>query len=98
MEGPIYIGSSSRIEAGSEILGPTWIGHGCHVKSGAQIRHSILFEYTRIGSAACVEDSVVFGRYCVDKDGNAVQPEDVELDWVGDSRVREVEGNIATLR
>jgi len=89
IEGPVYIGSSSRIESGVEIIGPTWIGHGCHVQTGAVISRSILFEYTRIGSAGFIEDSVVFGRYCVDKDGNTAHEADAQLDWVGDARVRE---------
>ena len=97
IEGPVYIGSSSRIEAGSEIIGPTWIGHGCHVQKGALISRSILFEYTRIGSAGCVEDSVVFGRYCVDKEGNTAHEADTQLDWVGDARVRDSLGGNVTL-
>lgn len=88
IEGPVYIGSSSRIESGAEIIGPSWIGHGCYVESGALISRSILFEHTRIGGAGCVEDSVVFGRYCVDKDGNAAHETDGEIDWVGDARAR----------
>ena len=98
LEGPVYIGSSSRIEAGAEIIGPTWVGHGCHVKSGAVISRSILFEYTRLGSAGFVEDSVVFGRYCVDKDGNAAHQDDAELDWVGDARARDGDDNVVTMR
>lgn len=87
--GPVYIGSSSRIEGGVKITGPTWIGHGCHVQSGADISRSILFDYTRIGSAGCVKDSVVSGRHCVDKEGNAIHDPDTEIDWVGDARVLE---------
>lgn len=98
IEGPVYIGSSSRIEAGAQIIGPTWIGHGCHVQGGALISRSILFEHTRIGSAGCVEDSVVFGRYCVDKDGNTAHESDEEIDWVGDARVRHDQANVSAIR
>ena len=86
IEGPVYIGANSHIEAGCQMLGPAWIGHGCHLQSGARIVRSILFEHTRIGSRGVVEDAVVFGRNCVDKDGNAIHAGDVELDWVSDAR------------
>lgn len=87
IEGPVYIGSGTRVESGSTILGPTWIGHGCHIREGAQISKSIIFEYTRIGSASVVEDSVAIGRFFVDKDGNPFESEDMHLDWVTDSRI-----------
>jgi len=84
--GPVYIGGGSRIEAGARIVGPTWIAQGCHVQAGACVERSILFEYTRIGGSGCVNDAVVFGRYCVDKHGNSLATEGADLDWVGDAR------------
>ncbi len=95
--GPVYIGSSSRIESGVKITGPTWIGHGCHVQSGADISRSILFDYTRIGSTACVKDSVVSGRHCVDKDGNAIHDPDTTLNWVGDARALQRTGPVTAI-
>ena len=85
-EGPIYIGSGSCIEPGCEIIGPTWIGQGCHLEGGARISRSILFEYSRIGSRGRVTESLVFGRNCVDQDGNPTPDPDGNLDWVGDAR------------
>lgn len=87
IQGPVYVGSGTRIEAGAKIVGPTWIGHGCHIRSGASISRSIIFEYTRIGSASIVNDSVAFGRFFVDKDGRSFESEDMHLDWVTDSRI-----------
>lgn len=86
LTGPVYIGSGSRIEAGARITGPTWISHGCHVQAGACVERSILFEYTRIGGRGCVTDAVVFGRYCVDREGRSLATEGADLDWVGDAR------------
>lgn len=86
IEGPVYIGANSQIEAGCEIIGPTWIGHGCHLEAGANIMRSILFEHTRIGGRGRVSEAVVFGRFCVDKEGNPIHSGDTELDWVGDAR------------
>jgi len=94
IEGPVYIGSSSCIETGAEITGPTWIGHGCHVERGARIARSILFEHTHIASGVCVEDNVVFGKYCVDKDGNPAHDADGEIDWVGDARAMRRQGKV----
>jgi len=87
IQGPVYIGSGSRVEAGAMIIGPTWIGHGCHIRKGARISKSIIFEYTRIGSASIVKDSVAFGRFFVDKDGKSFESEDMHLDWITDSRI-----------
>lgn len=87
IQGPVYIGSGTRIEPGAMIVGPTWIGHGCHIRENARISKSIIFEYTRIGSASIVKNSVAFGRFFVDKDGNNFESEDMHLDWVTDSRI-----------
>lgn len=97
IEGPVYIGSSSRIEAGAQIVGPTWIGHGCHVEGGALISRSILFEHTHIAANGCVEDHVVFGRHCVDKDGKPAHDADGEIDWVGDARARRQDDTISAI-
>jgi len=87
IEGPVYIGANSYIEKGCEIVGPTWIGHGCHLENGARITKSILFEHSRIGSKGVVDEAVVFGRNCVDKDGVPLRNGDLEhLDWVSDAR------------
>jgi mannose-1-phosphate guanylyltransferase len=87
IQGPVYIGSGTRVEAGAVIVGPTWIGHGCHIRKGARISKSIIFEYTRIGAASIVKDSVAIGRFFVDKDGRSFESEDMHLDWVTDSRI-----------
>ncbi|HEC13565.1 MAG TPA: NDP-sugar synthase [Acidiferrobacteraceae bacterium] len=92
IDGPVYIGAGSRIEAGARIQGPTWIGHGCHVQAGACVERSILFEYTRIGGSGCISNAVVFGRHCVDRDGRSLATEGADLDWVGDARVRSANG------
>lgn len=87
IQGPVYIGSGTRVEAGAMIIGPTWIGHGCHIRNNARISKSIIFEYTRIGSASIVKNSVAVGRFFVDKDGKSFESEDMHLDWVTDSRI-----------
>ncbi len=86
IDGPVYIGSNSRVEAGCEIIGPSWISHGCYLQGGAKVRRSMLFEHTRIAKHGIVTEAVVFGRYCVDKEGQPVDSSGYGLDWVGDAR------------
>lgn len=86
IEGPVYIGSNSRIEAGCEIQGATWISHGCYLQGGAKVHKSMLFEHTLMRSHGAVFEAVVFGRHCVDKEGRPVESKGSGLDWVGDAR------------
>lgn len=76
--GPVYIGSSVRIEPGCSLIGPTWIGHGSHLRPGARVIRSVLFEYTRIGEGMEFSEAVMSPRYCVDRDGKTT--------YVGDDR------------
>ena len=92
IEGPVFIGANSRIEAGCEIQGPTWISHGCHLEGGAKIHRSMLFEHTLLRKHGAVFEAVVFGKHCVDKEGRRVD-NGGELDWVGDARDRGLKGN-----
>jgi mannose-1-phosphate guanylyltransferase len=69
IEGPVYIGSGSKIEAGCTIIGPTWIGHGSHLCSGANVVRSVLFEYTRVLHDVSLEEMIVFKDYSVNRAG-----------------------------
>ncbi|WP_242490051.1 sugar phosphate nucleotidyltransferase [Noviherbaspirillum cavernae] len=69
IEGPVYIGSGSHIEAGSKIVGPAWIGHGSHICAGAEITRSILFEYTRVLRNARLDETIVCKNYFVNRAG-----------------------------
>ena len=69
IEGPVYIGSGSRIEAGATIIGPTWIGHGSHVCAGAEVVRSVLFEYTPVLPGVVLNEMIVFKYYSVDRAG-----------------------------
>jgi mannose-1-phosphate guanylyltransferase len=69
IEGPVYIGSGSRVEAGAHIVGPTWIGHGSHICEGAEVVRSVLFEYTRVLAGVKLDEMIVFKDYSVDRQG-----------------------------
>ena len=86
--GPVYIGSSVRLEPGCTVVGPAWIDHGCVIKTGATVTRSVLFEYTRIAAGMHFIDSIVSRQYCVDRHGDTVYRGDdaTPLRW-GDARV-----------
>lgn len=87
IEGPVYIGSGTHIEAGAHIVGPCWIGSGCRVQAGAKIVRSVVFDYTRIAHEAEVLELIVFREHSVDRDGNISHVRDFQHLW-GNSRDR----------
>jgi mannose-1-phosphate guanylyltransferase len=78
IEGPVYIDSGTRIDAGAEIIGPCWISHGSHIQKDAKVIRSILFEYTRISAGMTFSETIVSPSYCVDHNG--------ETFYIGDDR------------
>ncbi len=80
--GPVYIGGMTKIEDGAKIVGPTMIGPNCWVCSGATVENSVIFEYSRLGPEVRLVDKLVFGRYCVDKTGAAIDLQEAALDWL----------------
>ena len=66
------------IEPGCSIIGPSWIGHGSHLRAGSKVVRSVVFEYTRIGENMNFTEMIVSPRYCVDRQGQAT--------YVGDDR------------
>jgi mannose-1-phosphate guanylyltransferase len=82
IQGPVYIGSGSRIDKGTEIIGPTWISDGCHVQRGGSVIRSVLFEYTRVGQDYSFEEMIVCGEYCVDKHGRMMHVDDDTCDLI----------------
>ena len=85
--GPVYIGAMTKIEDGAKIIGPTMIGPNCWVCSGATVDNSVIFQYSRLGEGVRLVDKLVFGRYCVDKTGAAIDVQAAALDWlIADAR------------
>jgi mannose-1-phosphate guanylyltransferase len=82
IQGPVYIGAMTRIEDGATIIGPTMIGPSCCICSGATVDNSVIFEYSRLGPGVRLVDKLVFGRYCVDKTGAAIDVQAAALDWL----------------
>jgi mannose-1-phosphate guanylyltransferase len=70
VQGPVYIGSGSRIDEGCVLRGPLWIGSGCHVEAGAVLERSVLFDYTKVGAGATASEVLVAHDYCVSRNGH----------------------------
>lgn len=87
IEGPVYIGSSVRIDPGVTLIGPAWIGHGCYLRAGCKVVRSILFEYTRIAAGMRFGEMIVSPDYCVGRHGDTLYHDDdaTRLRW-GDAR------------
>lgn len=87
IQGPVYIGGMTKIEDGATIIGPTMIGPNCWVCRDAVVDNSVIFEYSRLGPGVRLVDKLVYGRYCVDKTGTAIDLQAAALDWlITDSR------------
>jgi len=82
VEGPIYVGGMTKIEDGASLIGPTMIGPSCYICEGATIDNSIIFDDSRIGAGVQLVEKLVFGRYCVDKEGDHIDLQEAALDWL----------------
>jgi mannose-1-phosphate guanylyltransferase len=82
VQGPVYIGGMTTIEDGAKIIGPAMIGPNCRICGGATVDNSVIFEYSRLGPDVRLVDKLVFGRYCVDKTGAAIDVQAASLDWL----------------
>ena len=80
--GPIYVGGMTKIEDGATIIGPAMIGPNCHICEDATIDNSIIFDYSRIGAGVHLVEKLVFGRYCVDRNGDHFDLQEAALDWL----------------
>ena len=82
VKGPIYVGGMTRIEDGVTIVGPSMIGPSCCICEGATIDNSIIFDYSLIGPGVQLVEKLVFGRYCVGKEGDHFDLQEAALDWL----------------
>lgn len=96
IEGPVYIGAGSHVEAGATIVGPAWIGHGSHICSGAKVIRSVLFEYTRVAGGTTFENSVVYGAYSVTHEGEMKHTSEQPDEQWNDARDRRLKPRNAT--
>jgi mannose-1-phosphate guanylyltransferase/mannose-1-phosphate guanylyltransferase/phosphomannomutase len=66
LSGDSWISPSAKIAPDACVVGPTVIGDGVQVESGARIERSIIWQGARIGQGAAVRDAIVGMDYAVD--------------------------------
>jgi mannose-1-phosphate guanylyltransferase len=66
IDGPVWIGSGARIEAGATVTGPSVIGDGVTIGAGARVEGSILWKDAAVGDGATLRDAIVGRGYRVD--------------------------------
>jgi mannose-1-phosphate guanylyltransferase len=87
----LNVGGMTKIEDGATIIGPAMIGPSCHICENATIDNSIIFDYSRIGPGVRLVEKLVFGRYCVDRNGDHFDLQEAALDWlITDARRQDV--------
>jgi len=72
LQGPVCIGSSTKIEPGATVIGPAVIGRNSVIESGAFVDSCVIGDYTRISGLAHLRERIVSGRFCVGCDGRSV--------------------------
>jgi len=87
IQGPVYIGSGSRIENGATIIGPATIGANCVIESGAIVERCLMDDYTWVSAVVNLQDKVLFGDHCIEHSGEYVHLPDWNIGWaINDSR------------
>lgn len=85
--GPVFIGNGTKIDDNVEITGPAIIGNNCHIEQHATVKHSLVDDYTKVSSLACIEDKVIFGGHSINREGEVTEIGQLDLGWlIGDSR------------
>lgn len=84
---PVLIGGSVRIDSGCRIVGPTMIGSGSILESGADVCECIIDSYTRVSGVATLREKIIFGSRCITPDGSSIMIPEHDISWIlGDAR------------
>jgi len=87
--GPVFIGSSTSVGDGAIVHGPSVVGAGCVIEPGAVVDRCVLSDYTRVSSAAVLENKLVFGNHCIDPSGQYLDIAESQIGWlVEDARLK----------
>jgi len=86
---PVFIGSSTKIEDGATIIGPTMIGSNCCIKKDVLLKESIIDDYKKINYPANIDKKIVFSQSIISLDGNLINTKHTDMYWlIEDVRVK----------
>ena len=84
IEGPVYIGSSVRIEKGAKIVGPTMIGSGSVIQEHVVIEKSVILGYTKVTAHAKIKEKIIAGKYIINPFGSSINIEESDMNFLVD--------------
>lgn len=88
---PVYIGSSTLVEDGAVIVGPSMIGSNCHISSNVTLFQSIIDDYKKINSLARIDKKILFSDSIISLDGTVVNTIESDMTWLIDDTRRNSE-------
>jgi mannose-1-phosphate guanylyltransferase len=87
---PVFIGSSTKIDDGATIIGPSMIGSNCHIKSEVILKETIIDDYKKINFPASISKKIVFSNSIIALNGDLIDTKKSEMNWlVEDIRVKQ---------
>lgn len=94
---PVYIGSSSLIEDGATIIGPSMIGSNCEIREKVILRKSIVDDYKKITSLARIDEKILFADSIISLDGTVANMSKTDMTWlIDDTRRKSEKTNLET--
>jgi mannose-1-phosphate guanylyltransferase len=88
---PVYIGSSTLVEDGAVIVGPSMIGSNCHISNNVTLFQSIIDDYKKINSLARIDKKILFSDSIISLDGTVVNTVESDMTWLIDDTRRNSE-------
>lgn len=85
---PVYIGSSTQVEDGAVIIGPSMIGSNCEIQEQVILRRSIVDDYKKISSLARINEKILFSDSIISLDGTVTNTKDSDMTWLIDDTRR----------
>lgn len=92
IQGPVFIGSSTNIEDGATIIGPSMIGSNCLIGENSIIKESIIDDYKKINSLAKIENKILFDDSIISIDGSVSNGKSTDIYWlIDDTRKKQTD-------